>query len=90
MLRSAAMAKRATYASEESYARSHSAEYQRQRRARLKALAKPVVQSTPKRSEERIRSDEALEAAILMRGRQLTAMMRTPMCMWPSEWLSND
>jgi len=84
------MAKRATYASEESYARSHGAEYQRQRRARIKALAKPKAQSAKERSPERIRSDEALDAAILMRGRQLTAMMRTPLCMWPADWLSND
>ena len=57
------------------------------------AKPKPLhiaVQSTPKRSEERIRSDEALEAAIMRRGWQLTQMMRTPMCMWPSDWLSDD
>ena len=63
------------------------AEHQRAYRERQKAKA---VQSTDNRSPERIMSDAALEAAIMRRGWQLTQMMRTPLCMWPSDWLSND
>ena len=62
----------------------HAQSLERQKRRRQKA------QSTDNRSPERIVSDAALEAAIMRRGWQLTQMMRTPLCMWPSEWLSND
>ena len=56
---------------------------QREYKARQKAAGISPDQS-------RIRSDAALEAAILMRGRQLTEMMRTPLCMWPAEWPDHD
>ena len=64
------------------------AEHQRAYRERQKAKASP--QSTDNRSPERLVSDAALEAAIMRRGWQLTQMMRTPLCMWPADWLSND
>ena len=63
------------------------AEHQRAYRERQKAKA---TQSTDNRSPERLMSDAALEAAIMQRGRQLSAMMRTPFCMWPSDWCSDD
>ena len=64
------------------------AEHQRAYRERQKAKARP--QSTDNRSPERLMSDAALEAAIMRRGWQLTQMMRTPLCMWPADWLSNE
>lgn len=63
------------------------AEHQRAYRERKKAKA---TQSTDHRTPERAMSDAALEAAIMRRGKQLTQMMRTPLCMWPADWLTND
>ncbi len=62
----------------------------KQRRDREYRARKKAAGISLRHWESCIRSDAALEAAILMRGRQLTEMMRTPMCMWPSDWLSDD
>lgn len=35
-------------------------------------------------------SDDAVEQAIRARGRELTEMMRTPLCMWLKEWTEED
>lgn len=68
----------------ESYKHYHSAEYQRARRAKLKANG--VVKSKPRPQAEYIPSEEELMAEVTRRGRILTSMMRTPACMWPAEW----
>lgn len=35
-------------------------------------------------------ADEMLNKAVMQRGKQLTEMMRTPMCMWPPEWFDAE
>lgn len=55
------------------------AEHMREYRKRQKSKLPSAVAATRQ-------ADEGLERAILRRGRELTEMMRTPVCMWPKEW----
>ena len=78
----------------------HDAEYFRRRRAekRAKAIADGTFglgtsgrYSKPSMGRSTAEgSFDEFPAAVFERGRQLSAMMRTPLCMWPADWLSDE
>jgi len=60
-------------------AKKSAAEHQKAYRERTKV-------TKPTRAPQHLPSEEELMAQVIARGRVLSAMMRTPMCMWPAEW----
>lgn len=59
-----------------------SAEYKRLVRARRKQETGQPIRAY----RDLPASDDELMAEVIRRGRVLSEMMRTPLCMWPAEW----